>query len=330
MSLADFPKKSLGFFPTPLVELKALTKHLSGASIFMKRDDQTGLAMGGNKTRKLEYFFGDALSKGCDVVITGGAQQSNHCRQTAAAAAHCGMECHLVLGGEKPREFSGNLLMDALFGATLHFSGDLRKGEKIPEIFKQLIEQGKRPYVIPYGGSNVMGAMGFVDAVEELQLQMKTHNLQFKEIVFASSSGGTQAGLMVGKDLFKMDSVILGIGIDKNDIEGTSLENYILKLANETALTLNLELGFTKNDVQLNNHYLGEGYGIVGEADKEAIDLLARLEGILLDPVYTAKAMAGLIDLIRQQQFTKADKVLFWHTGGCPALFHYSNQISMR
>lgn len=323
-------KVTLGFFPTPLVELKAFSTFLNGPKVYIKRDDQTGLAMGGNKTRKLEYFFGDALSKGCDVVITGGAQQSNHCRQTAAAAAYCGMGCHLVLGGEQPKELNGNLLLDSLFGATIHYCGILRKGEKIPEIFNQLTEKGKKSYIIPYGGSNAIGALGFVDAFEELHLQMKTQNLQFNEIVFASSSGGTQAGLMVGKELFKAHCKISGIGIDKDEIEGLSLETYILKLANETALTLNLEVAFSKNDVQLNNNYLGKGYGIVGAAEKEAINLLARLEGILLDPVYTAKAMAGLIDLIRQQQYTRKDKVLFWHTGGCPALFHYSNQISMR
>lgn len=323
----DFAKKQLGFFPTPLFELKALSKHLSGPRIFIKRDDQTGLAMGGNKTRKLEYFFGEALSKGCDVVITGGAQQSNHCRQTAAAAAHCGMECHLVLGGEKPDELNGNLLLDSLFGATIHYCGNLRKGERIPEIFKQLTEEGKKPYIIPYGGSNGIGALGFVDAFEELHLQMKIHKLQFKDVVFASSSGGTQAGLMVGKELFKSEFNILGIGIDKNDIEGISLENYILKLANKTAFKLNLDKEFSKIEVHLNTNYLGRGYGVVGDAEKEAINLLAQLEGILLDPVYTAKAMAGLIDLIRKNRYSKTEKVLFWHTGGTPALFPYASDL---
>jgi D-cysteine desulfhydrase len=275
--MTNYPKKSLGFFPTPLVELKTLSSYLGGPQVYIKRDDQTGLAMGGNKTRKLEYFFGEALSKGCDVVITGGAQQSNHCRQTAAAAAQCDVECHLVLGGEQPNELNGNLLLDTLFGATLHFCGDLRKGEKIPVIFEQLITQGKKPYIIPYGGSNVTGALGFADAVEELQMQMKVQNLQFNEIVFASSSGGTHAGLMVGKELFKMESTILGIGIDKDEIEGTSLENYILKLVNEMSSKLNINIEFSKKDVHLNNNYLGEGYGVVSAAEKEAIDLLARL-----------------------------------------------------
>lgn len=325
--MTNYPKKSLGFFPTPLVELKAFSAFLGGPKIYIKRDDQTGLAMGGNKTRKLEYFFGDALDKGCDVVITGGAQQSNHCRQTAAAAAQCGLKCHLVLGGEKPKELNGNLLLDSLFGATIHYCGNLRKGEKIPEIFNQLTEEGKMPYIIPYGGSSFIGALGFVDAFKELQQQMKTEKLQFNEIVFASSSGGTQAGLMLGKELFNKQCNILGIGIDKDEIEGASLENYILKLANETASKLNLEKEFLKIEVHLNNNYLGKGYGVVGDAEKEAINLMARLEGILLDPVYTAKAMAGLIDLIRTNRYSKTDKVLFWHTGGTPALFHYASNL---
>ncbi len=325
--LSSFPKYKLGFFPTPLVELKNLSKLLNGPQIFIKRDDQTGLAMGGNKTRKLEYLVGDALGKKCDVIITGGAQQSNHCRQTAAAAAKAGLECHLVLGGEKPDVFTGNLLLDTLFGATLHFCGDLRKGEKIPEMVEQLTAQGKKTYIIPYGGSNITGALGFVAAVEELQLQMKEQQLQFNEVVFASSSGGIQAGLMVGKALFKSEYNILGIGIDKDEIEGVSLENYILNLANQTATAIDLSKEFSIQDIHLNNEYLGDGYGIVTTAEMEAIDLLARYEGILLDPVYTAKAMAGLIGLIRNRRYSKTDKVLFWHTGGGPALFYYNKEL---
>ena len=325
--MTPFNNISLGFYPTPLVKLESLTKFLAGPEIYIKRDDLTGLAFGGNKTRKLEYLLGDAKSQNCDTIITAGAQQSNHCRQTAAASAFLGMECHLVLGGEEPSDFNGNLLLDKLFGANLHYCGNLRKGEKIPEIVEQLKLSGKKPYIIPYGGSNSIGTLGFVSAVEELKLQMKAMDLHFSHMVFASSSGGTHAGLMVGRQLHNLETEILGIGIDKDEIEGMPLEQFVLKLANATARKLDLKMNFHKNDIYLNNNYLGEGYGIVGEAEKEAIDLLARLEGILLDPVYTAKAMAGLIDLIRQQQFDKTDKVLFWHTGGTPALFPYASQL---
>lgn len=325
--MIPFNSISLGFYPTPLTKLTSLTRHLAGPEIYIKRDDLTGLALGGNKTRKLEFLLGDAKSKNCDTIITAGAQQSNHCRQTAAASALLGMECHLVLGGEEPSNFNGNLLLDKLFGAHLHYCGNLRKGEKIPEIVEQLKSNGKTPYIIPYGGSNSIGTLGFVTAVEELKLQMKAMDLRFSHIIFASSSGGTHAGLMVGKALYNIDTEILGIGIDKDEIEGMTLEKFIVKLADATARKLNLKMKFHKNNIYLNNNYLGEGYGIVGEAEKEAIDLLARLEGILLDPVYTAKAMAGLIDLIRQQQFDKKDKVLFWHTGGTPALFPYASKL---
>jgi D-cysteine desulfhydrase len=300
---------------------------LAGPEIYIKRDDLTGLAFGGSKTRKLEYLLGDAKSQNCDTIITAGAQQSNHCRQTAAASAFLGMECHLVLGGEQPSEFKGNLLLDKLFGAQLHYCGNLRKGEKIPEIVEQHKAIGKTPYVVPYGGSNSIGTLGFVTAVEELKLQMTAMDLHFSHMVFASSSGGTHAGLMVGKALYNLDTEILGIGIDKDEIEGMPLETFVLKLAKATALKLGLDMNFHKNDIYLNNNYLGEGYGIVGEAEKEAINLLARFEGILLDPVYTAKAMAGLIDLIRKQQFDRTDKVLFWHTGGTPALFPYASKL---
>ena len=325
--MTPFNSISLGFYPTPLTKLDALTKILAGPEIYIKRDDLTGLAFGGNKTRKLEYLLGDAKSQNCDTIITAGAQQSNHCRQTAAASAFLGMECHLVLGGEPPSDFNGNLLLDKLFGAHLHFCGNLRKGEKIPEIVEQLKLNGKKPYVIPYGGSNSIGTLGFVSAVEELKLQMKAMDLHFSHMVFASSSGGTHAGLMVGRQLHNLETEILGIGIDKDDIEGMQLVKFIAKLANSTARKLDLKMNFHKNNIYLNNNYLGEGYGMVGEAEKEAIDLLARFEGVLLDPVYTAKAMAGLIDLIRQQQFDKTDKVLFWHTGGTPALFPYASQL---
>lgn len=325
--MTPFNSISLGFYPTPLTKLDALTKILAGPEIYIKRDDLTGLAFGGNKTRKLEYLLGDAKSQNCDTIITAGAQQSNHCRQTAAASAFLGMECHLVLGGEPLSDFNGNLLLDKLFGAHLHFCGNLRKGEKIPEIVEQLKLNGKKPYVIPYGGSNSIGTLGFVSAVEELKLQMKAMDLHFSHMVFASSSGGTHAGLMVGRQLHNLETEILGIGIDKDDIEGMQLVKFIAKLANSTARKLDLKMNFHKNNIYLNNNYLGEGYGMVGEAEKEAIDLLARFEGVLLDPVYTAKAMAGLIDLIRQQQFDKTDKVLFWHTGGTPALFPYASQL---
>jgi 1-aminocyclopropane-1-carboxylate deaminase/D-cysteine desulfhydrase-like pyridoxal-dependent ACC family enzyme len=209
------PRRSLGFFPTPLMKLSRLTERLSGPRLFMKRDDQTGLALGGNKTRKLEFLVGEALAHGCDTLITGGAAQSNHCRQTAAAAAACGLACHLVLGGEAPSVPEGNLLLDQLLGAVTHWTGEFRRGERIPEIAESLRSAGRKPYVVPYGGSNTTGAAGFVEAVRELADQLSQLGESITHIVFASSSGGTQAGLTVGKSLFGLNCELIGIGIDK-------------------------------------------------------------------------------------------------------------------
>jgi D-cysteine desulfhydrase len=319
MNFNLFPKTALGFFPTPLIELPRLSKALGGPAIFMKRDDQTGLAMGGNKTRKLEYLLGDALAKGCDAIITAGAAQSNHCRQTAAATARLGLECHLVLGGQEPEQASGNLLLDQLFGCHVHWAGEHRKGEDIPELFEQLSTSGKAPYIVPYGGSNELGALAFAEAIKELEEQRKGPG--FTHMIFASSSGGTQAGLMLGKKMLDHSYQIIGINIDKDEAGQLPFDQHILALANRTAKLVGLDHEFTARELTLNSNYLGAGYGVAGELESEAISLTARAEGILLDPVYTGRAMGGLIDMIRSGELNKNDRVLFWHTGGTPALF---------
>lgn len=324
MYTSKFPKTSLGVFPTPLTELTRLSDKLGGPKIFIKRDDLTGLALGGNKTRKLETILGDALAQGCDTIITAGAAQSNHCRQTAAAAAKLNLECHLILGGEQPDKISGNLLLDKIFACHIHWGGANRKGEDIPELVKQLIAAGKKPYIVPYGGSNELGAISFIDAVEELVNQTEQ---PFTHIVFASSSGGTHAGLMIGKHIFKQDFELIGISIDKDEIDHQELDQHIINLANKTAKVIGLGASFSDQDLTLNTDYIGGGYGVAGELENEAIKLTAQLEGILLDPVYTGRAMGGLIDMIRTGQFEKDAKVLFWHTGGAPALFAYSDTL---
>ena len=322
-------RQSLGFFPTPLIELSRLSKALDGPTIFMKRDDNTGLALGGNKTRKLEFIMGDALAQGADCVITAGAAQSNHCRQTAAAAASLGLECHLVLGGEEPEQTSGNLLLDKIFGSHIHWAGANRKGEDIPKIVEQLTKQGKKPYVIPYGGSNELGALAFVEAFKELESQRESMNLSFTHIVFASSSGATQAGLMLGKKILNSPAQIVGINIDKGETDKVPFDQYTVALANSTASLIGADHQFTESDLTLNSDYVGEGYGVVGTLENEAIAMTAQTEGILLDPVYTGRAMGGLIDMIRSGKIKKTDRVLFWHTGGAPALFAYSSDLDM-
>jgi len=325
MHLKHFEKTSLGFFPTPLVELSRLSHFLGGPKIFMKRDDLTGLALGGNKTRKLEYILADALKQGCNTVITAGAAQSNHCRQTAAAAAKLNLECHLLLGGKAPAKAQGNLLLDHIFDCHIHWTGTNRKGEDIARILAQLKAAGKKPYLVPYGGSNELGAVSFIDAVAELQEQKKGR--EFSHVVFASSSGGTHAGLILGKHIYNKAFELVGINIDKDTNVALPFEQIITELVNHTAKLIGLDYTFPKDELILNSDYVGDGYGVIGPQENEAIALIAKFEGILLDPVYTARAMAGLIHLIRSGKIGKSDEVLFWHTGGAPALFAYADDL---
>jgi D-cysteine desulfhydrase len=326
---SSFPRKPLALLPTPLVELPRLAAALDGPRIFMKRDDQTGLATGGNKARKLEFLVGDALARGCDALITGGASQSNHCRQTAAAAAACGLECHLVLGGEEPRRAEGNFLLDLLLGARVHWAGARRKGEDIPAIAGELRAAGRRPYESPYGGSSPLGAIGFAAAAGELAAQLEEAGLRPSRIVFASSSGGTQAGLMVGARLFGLKSAVTGICIDKAADEGIDFADRVLAIANGAAALVGLgERAFVSEDAILRREFTGDGYGVVGELERRAIGLLARTEGVLVDPVYSGRALGALISMIEADELAKDEAVLFWHTGGTPALFAYSDSLA--
>ncbi|HUX37686.1 MAG TPA: D-cysteine desulfhydrase family protein [Rectinemataceae bacterium] len=323
-ALASLPRKSLAFLPTPLVELPRLSKLLGGPRILVKRDDQTGLAFGGNKTRKLEFLVGAALAEGCDSLITGGAAQSNHCRQTAAAAAAAGLECHLALGGEAPAIPGGNLLLDGLLGAKIHWGGARRKGEDIPRIAESLRAAGRRPYIIPYGGSNARGALGYVEAARELAFQLREQGQSPSAVVFASSSGGTQAGLEVGFRLFGIGARLVAVAIDKFEGEGPSLRDRVRTTAAETAALLGRDMAL---EPELREDFLGGGYGVVGVAEREAIGLVARTEGLLLDPVYSGRAFAGLLAMIRSGEFGEKESVLFWHTGGGPALFPYAEAL---
>lgn len=326
MTIKSLDKVDLGFFPTPVTKLSRLSAFLAGPEIWIKRDDLTGLALGGNKTRKLAYILQNAIEQGCDTIITAGAAQSNHCRQTAAAAAQLQLGCHLLLGGEAPKTANGNLLLDQLFAAEIHWTGENRKGEDIPELVNSLKSQGKKPYVVPYGGSNELGAYGFTQALFELEQQLDTSD--FTHIVFASSSGGTHAGLMLGKSLLKKTYQLVGIAIDKGEAGELPFNETVINLANNTSELIHSALRFDKKDLILKDNYMGAGYGVIGEVEQEAIALLAKYEGILLDPVYTGRAMGGLIDMIRSGELSKTDKVLFWHTGGAPALFAYADALA--
>ncbi|MCK5638915.1 MAG: pyridoxal-phosphate dependent enzyme, partial [Flavobacteriaceae bacterium] len=268
-------KFNLGFFPTPLHPLNNLSKQFPSFSLFIKRDDQTGLASGGNKTRKLEYLIQKALDDNCDSVITAGAQQSNHCRQTAAACAIAGLECHLLLGGDKPKKYNGNLLLSNLVGAKIHFTGENRKGEDIESLKKRLELENKNVSVIPYGGSNLLGTLGYINAIKELKQQFIEQNLKIDYIFFASSSGATQAGMMIGLDLFGVNTNLIPINIDKAETEGY-LENIVFDLINQSKKYFNLNKEYTLKDIPLNRDFDKSGYGKLTKSEKNSIITLAR------------------------------------------------------
>ncbi|MFL7838467.1 MAG: D-cysteine desulfhydrase family protein [Candidatus Promineifilaceae bacterium] len=321
----NYPKRlHFAHLPTPIEPLSRLSKHLGGPDLYIKRDDETGLATGGNKTRKLEFLIAEALAQGADHVISTGAPQSNHCRQTAAAAARNGLGCTLVLRGQEPEQVTGNYLLDELLGAHVYWTGDRQAKDMIQEVEKQLQAMGHKPYIVPYGGSNVVGATGYVLAMHELMDQLAEQQLNIDFIVFASSSGGTQAGLVLGAQVYGFRGSVLGISVDQ---PADVLQTQVGALATATAAHLGLGQLPLLDHVEVNDDYLGGGYAVVGELEREAVRLLAQMEGILLDPVYTGKAMGGLIDLIRWGAFTRGQNVLFWHTGGTAALPAFANSL---
>jgi len=326
-NLGDFPRARFNFLPTPLVELKRLSRALGGPRLFIKRDDLTGVALGGNKTRKLEFLLGEALQQGCDAVITCGGMQSNLCRQTAGAAAAVGLECHLALGGSQPELVDSNLLLDHLLGATIHWCGEHSRGETLPELARELRAAGRRPYVITYGGSTPVGALGFVAAIDEAREQLRGMQVELDWVVVPTSSCGTQAGMAVGLEAFGLGTGLIGIEIDRDAPGDPCFEDELADLANRTARMIGLRRTFRPGDFRVHYAYVGAGYEIVSDAMREAVGLTARLEGVLLEPIYTGRAMAGLIDLIRKGELTARHTVLFWHTGGLPAIFRFAREM---
>ena len=318
------PRIHLADLPTPLEEMPRLTKALGGPRLYIKRDDQTGLAGGGNKARKLEFSVAEAQRQGADTLITVGGVQSNHCRQTAAAAARCGLRCVVVLRGHAPAASNGNLLLDHLLGAEVVFSGDRTREAVAEDVAKAQRAAGHRPHLIPVGASNEIGAVGFVAAIEELDGQLKDRRLNVDRVVVASSSFGTQAGMCVGAKAIGFKPQIAAIAIDSSREE---LQKGVAEISAATARRLGLSLTVASHEVVAYDGYLGAGYAIMGEPEREAISLVARTEGILLDPVYTGRAMAGLIDLIRKGEFSKDETIVFWHTGDSAALFAYAEQL---
>ena len=330
MLLSRFPRVSLAHLPTPLEYLPRLSKHLGGPDIYVKRDDCTGLGTGGNKTRKLEFLVADAIEKNADVIITQGAVQSNHARQTAAAACKVGMECELIFekrveDADGAYKHSGNVLLDRIFGANI---SEVDKGSDMNAAMEALAEElrgkGKTPYIVPGGGSNVIGALGYIDCALEFMSQANRDGLVIDHVVHATGSAGTQAGLIVGLKATSSNIPLLGIGVNAPK---DAQEEKVWKLAVETAGYVGAPGCVQREDIVANCDYVGDGYGVPTESMNDAVMLLARLEGLLFDPVYSGKGLAGMIDLITTGYFAGAKSIVFIHTGGSVGLFGYSAQL---
>jgi L-cysteate sulfo-lyase len=326
MNLGRFPRIHLAHLPTPLEHLPNLTRELNGPEIWIKRDDCTGMSTGGNKTRKLEFLMAEARDQGADIVLTQGATQSNHARQTAACAAKMGIDCHILLEdrtGKTDHDYndSGNVLLDYLHGATVEYRPSTPDmNAELATVVAKLKSEGRKPYFIPGGGSNPVGAVGYVNAAMELVGQANAIGLRMDHVVHATGSAGTQAGLITGLAGTRSGVPLLGIGVRA---PRPKQEENVFKLACSTADLCGVSGAVRREDVVANCDYVGSGYGFSTPASIDAIKTLARLEAILLDPVYTGKGMAGFLDLIRKGFFKKGENVVFIHTGGSVGLFGY-------
>ncbi|NIA67095.1 D-cysteine desulfhydrase [Pelagibius litoralis] len=324
------PRLPLAHLPTPLEPLQRLSTALDGPEILVKRDDCTGLGLGGNKTRKLEFLMAEARTQAADTIITTGGIQSNHVRQTAAAAAKLGLACELVLTrvvpwGGPDYELIGNIQLDRLFGAKTHLhDGDTDRGAAMAALAERLQAKGRKPFAIPTGGSNATGALGYAAAALELREQLQAQDRTITAVVHASSSGGTQAGLTAG--LAAVDPSVQVIGIDV-DAHPAAVEGEVRRLAREVWDRLEPGGQLPEDSVRLEPGYAGDAYGLPTTEMRDAISLCAKLEGLLLDPVYSGKAMAGLIGMIRAGRFSQDDTIVFLHTGGTPALFPYREAL---
>jgi L-cysteate sulfo-lyase len=330
MLLSRFPRVQLAHLPTPLELMPRLSEHFGGPDIYVKRDDCTGLGTGGNKTRKLEFVMADAVANNADVVVTQGAVQSNHVRQTAAAARKLGMDCEVVFENRvaEPSDAylnSGNVLLDRIFGANLR---DVEKGTDMDAAMQEVAEElrGKRrtPYIIPGGASNRIGALGYVGCALELISQANERGIVFDHVLHATGSAGTQAGLVTGLKATHANIPLTGIGVNApRDVQ----EEKVYQLAIETAEYVGAPGIVQREDVVANCDYVGKGYGIPTKAMNDAIMLAARLEGLLFDPVYSGKGLAGMFDLIEKGHFNDARNIVFIHTGGVAGLFAYADQL---
>ena len=330
MNLAKFPRRRYTEGQTPIEKVPQFSKSLGGPDIYIKRDDLLGLTAGGNKTRKLEFLVADALAQGADTLITCGAVQSNHCRLTLGAAVKEGLKCRFILEERVPGSFdakaSGNIFLYNLLGieqiTVVQAGSDLMA--EMDRVRQELAAEGRKGYIIPVGGSNVIGATGYVACAQEIQEQTFNIGLDIDAVVCTSGSAGTQAGLVAGLYGCSMNIPVIGINVSRGREEQEAI---VYRLARETAKHVGIHTEIPRDAVICLGDYVGPGYSLPTPEMAEAVNLLAKTEGILLDPVYTGKAMAGLIDLVRKGHFKKEDKVLFLHTGGAPALYVYRDYL---
>jgi D-cysteine desulfhydrase family pyridoxal phosphate-dependent enzyme len=327
MRLAALPRYPLATLPTPLHRARGLEKALGPNSprIYLKRDDLTGVAFGGNKARKLEYLLADALASGATTLVSEGAAQSNHARITAAAAAIAGLRCVLVLDARHGSEVAGNLLLDHLLGAEVHIVPDKpARTATMTRIAEELRVAGERPYLIPTGGSVPLGAAAYVAAVLEMLGQLAAVGDTPSRLYFATGSLGTQAGLAVGARAFSAPFAVYGVAVE-HPVEKLVADG--VSLANATADALGLDQQFTGTDILIDDGFIGEAYGVPTEEGLEAIRVMARSEAVFLDPVYSGKAMAALIAHVHAGAFDPEQAVVFLHTGGGPSLFPFGTAL---
>jgi D-cysteine desulfhydrase len=330
MNLAKFPRRRYTEGQTPIEKLENFSKALGGPTIYIKRDDLLGLTSGGNKTRKLEFLMADAIAKGADTILTCGAVQSNHCRLTLAAAVKEGLKCQLILeervkGSYKP-EGSGNNFLFNLLGVedTFVVPGGTDMMGELEKLAAKLNAKGRKPYIVPGGGSNPIGSTGYVACAEEIMAQLFDKGINIDHMVIPSGSAGTHAGIITGLVGVNANIPVTGVSVNRNKELQT---NAVWNLAKATAERVGVAAEITKDMIQVTDEYVGPGYSIPSDGMVEAVQLLARTEGILLDPVYTGKVMAGLIGMVRKGKFKKEDNILFLHTGGSPALYAYEETV---
>jgi L-cysteate sulfo-lyase len=318
----DLPREQLAFLPTPLHRLRNLGNSLGLDELWIKRDDQTGLSFGGNKVRKLEFVLGDARKNKADTIVTVGGIQSNHCRQTAAACAAAGFRCILLLGGTEPENYTGNLLLDKMLGAELKFYADdsvLTLNARLDEVTETLRDLGLNPYAVPAGAEMPIGTIPYAVAMEELHLQTQKERFSPQNILVATGTGGTLAGLILGAHMLELDVNIIGISV-LSDAETTEkrVESLINRIIDDYP-----EVKAFEPKINIDDSFMGEGYGILSSTVKTSLDMFAKMDGIILDPVYTAKAGVALMRMALNRDITADSHTVFWHTGGQPALYAY-------